>query len=120
MSNSRRRAFKPLRLKLSSIEDQEARTNLEMQFANVQVQRELSVEAARVSAIADRERQIALAQAEIVFIKLMQEAAKHLPAVARESVWAAYQDGSDVILECPFSEGDMRNAMTVQRASLEA
>jgi hypothetical protein len=34
-------------------------------------------------------------------------------------VWAAFRDNGEVVFECPFSEGDMRNAMKVQRAQLE-
>ena len=117
--DNRRRAFKPLRLKLSEIEDPEAREKLEMKFEGVQVQRELAVAAARQSAIADRNRQIATAEAEIGFIKLMQEAGKHLDPINREPVWAAFRDNGEVVFECPFSEGDMRNAMKVQRAQLE-
>jgi hypothetical protein len=119
MPQSPRKAFKPLRLRLSQIEDPEVRSALEMRFEEVQVQREISVEAARVSAIADRERQITTAQSEIAFIRLMQEAGKHLPQIAREPVWAAFRDNGDVVFECPFSEGDMRNAMKVNRAQLE-
>jgi hypothetical protein len=119
MSENRRRAFKPLRLFLSQIEDVDARTSLEMRFDEVQVRREVAVESARKSAIADRERQIATAQAEIDFIRLMQEAAKHLPEIAREPVWAAFRDKGQVVFECPFSENDMRNAMKVQRAEME-
>lgn len=119
MPQSPRRAFKPLRLRLSQIEDMEARAALEMRFDEVQVRREVAVEAARKAAIADRERQIATAQSEIDFIRLMQEAAAHLPQIAREPVWAAFRDGGEVVFECPFSEGDMRNAMKVQRAQLE-
>lgn len=120
MSENRRRAFKPLRLFLSQIEDVDVRTSLEMRFDEVQVRREVAVESARKSAIADRERQIATAQAEIDFIRLMQEAAKHLPEIAREPVWAAYRNKEQqVVFECPFSENDMRNAMKVQRAEME-
>jgi hypothetical protein len=119
MSDNRRRAFKPLRLSLSQIEDVDARTSLEMRFDEVQVRREVAVESARKSAIADRERQIATAQAEIDFIRLMQEAAKHLPEIAREPVWASFRDKGQVVFECPFSENDMRNAMKVQRAEME-
>ena len=117
--DNRRRAFKPLRLRLSEIQDPEVRSDLEMKFEGVQVQRELAVAAARQSAIADRNRQIATAEAEIGFIKLMQEAGKHLDPINREPVWAAFRDNGEVIFECPFSEGDMRNAMKVQRAQLE-
>ena len=117
--DNRRRAFKPLRLRLSEIQDPEVRSDLEMKFEGVQVQRELAVAAARQSAIADRNRQIATAEAEIGFIKLMQEAGKHLDPINREPVWAAFRDNGEVVFECPFSEGDMRNAMKVQRAQLE-
>jgi hypothetical protein len=34
-------------------------------------------------------------------------------------VWAAFRDNGEVVFECPFSEGDMRNAMKVNRAQLE-
>jgi hypothetical protein len=90
-----------------------------MRFEGVQVQRELAVAAARESAIADRNRQIAVAEAEIAFIKLMQQAGKHLDPINREPVWAAFRNNGEVVFECPFSEGDMRNAMKVQRAQLE-
>ena len=117
---NRRRAFKPLRLRLSEIQDPEVRSDLEMKFEGVQVQRELAVAAARQSAIADRNRQIATAEAEIGFIKLMQEAGKHLDPINREPVWAAFRDNGEVIFECPFSEGDMRNAMKVQARAARA
>lgn len=117
--DNQRRAFKPLRLRLSQIDDSDVRSSLEMRFDEMQVQREVSVEAARKSAIADRERQIATAQAEIAFIRLTQEAAKHLPPIAREAVWAAYRENGELVFECPFSENDMRNAMKVQRAEME-
>ena len=119
MSDSKRRAFKPLRLRLSEIEDDSVKSAIEMRYEELQVQRELAVESARKSAVADRERQIDTAKAEISFIRLMQEAGQHLPAIAREPVWAAYRESGELIFECPFSEGDMRNAMKVQRASLE-
>ena len=117
--DNKRRAFKPLRLRLSQVEDPEVRSDLEMRYEGVQVQRELAVAAARDSAIADRRREIATAEAEIGFIKLMQEAGKHLDPINREPVWAAFRDNGEVVFECPFSEGDMRNAMNVKRAQLE-
>lgn len=115
-NESRRRAFKPLRLRLSQIEDPATRAALEMRFDEMQVRREISVAAARTAAIAERERQIAAAQSEIDFIRLLQEAGQHLSPISREPVWGAFREGSEVIFECPFSEGDMRNAMKVQRA----
>ena len=119
MSDSKRRAFKPLRLRLSELEDDKIKSALELRYEELQVQRELAVASARKSAIADRKRQIDAANAEISFILLMQEAAEQFPAIAREPVWAAYRESGELIFECPFSEGDMRNAMKVQRASLE-
>ena len=59
MSEQNRRAFKPLRLRLSEIEDADARMAIEMRFDEMQVRREVAVEAARKAAIADRERHAA-------------------------------------------------------------
>lgn len=122
MSNNndqRRRAFKPLRLKLSEIDDREIREKLQLQFDEVQFKRSQAVGAARESAIADRQRSIAQAEAEISFIKLMQEAGEYLDPIKTEPIWAAFREKGDVVFECPFSENDMRNSMKVQRAQME-
>lgn len=108
-----------LLLPLSDIRDPEVREKLENMYIEVQCKRELQVHATRKAAIADRERVIALAESEITFIRLLNEAGKHLEPVRVETLWSVYRKDGQIVFDCQFSEQDMRNAMKVQKAALD-
>lgn len=116
---NRQRVFKPTKLRLSEVEDKDLRNTIEMEFTNYRVQRQLSVEAQRKATVAALESKIREAESQSSLMKLLTKAGEAFEAIQTEAIWFAYEDAGDIVFENPFNERDMRNAVRVQRASME-
>jgi len=122
MSEMQRRAFKITRLKVSDIEDVDLRSKVMDAFINMQGCKAVEVEKQRIATDGALEAEIATAQRGIATNKLLTlagDAGGAFDAVRTERVWFIYPKDGDIILESPFTERDMRNALRVQRANLE-
>lgn len=122
MPEMKRKAFKITRLKVSDIEDPELREKVQMAFMTVQGVRALEVEKRREANNAIQEANIATGQrgiAENRMLSLVGDAGGQFDAVRTEQVWFIFSKDGEIMLESPFTERDMRNAVRVQRANLE-
>jgi hypothetical protein len=116
----RERVYKPLTLKLSSIESVEARARIEQLFEAFNAKRTESTIALRQAAIADAKAGIVQQEMRMAFVETIDEIGKHSPAVNNEQVWTLFRDkDGELTFECPFTEADQRNAMRAQRANME-
>lgn len=115
----REKVFKPLTLRLSSIEDAGIRHRLEVSFDRFTAERIKANDAMRRAAVADAEAAIAVQQARMSFMQLLLEAGEYLPPVKAEQTWTVYRKDGDQLYECPFTEVDQRNAMRAQRANID-
>ena len=116
---NRQKVFKPLTLKLSSVEDADARKKLETLFDEFNTERAKANEASRRAALADAESGIAMQKARMAFVELLLTAGAHLDPIRVEQVWTTYRKDGEIFFECPFTEMDQRNAMRAQRANVE-
>lgn len=117
---SRKTAFKPLKIKLSEIEDQEARQKIQEKFYELQFKREQAVAKQREAIVADRQQKISQAEAEISLINLLTYAGDYSDKIKTEPIWIMYNEAGELTFECPFSEADMRTQLKVNRASLNS
>lgn len=116
--NLQKKAFKPLKIKISQIEDQEAREKIQEKFYELQFKREQAVAKQREAIIADRNQKIAQADAETSLINLLVYAGDYSDAIKKEPLWIIYNEAGELTFECPYSEENMLTQLKVNRASL--
>jgi hypothetical protein len=116
---AQKKAFTPLKINISALEDSEARQELEMKYTGYRIQRQLAIETQRLSTISVEKSKSQMASAQIAFAEFLMLASHHFDEVQTEPLWIAYKSGSDVILESPFTEKDMRSGMRLQRKQMQ-
>jgi hypothetical protein len=113
-----RKALKPLKFRLSSVTDEEARKVIQEKYYELQFKREQAVSAQRAALVADRQQKILQAESEISVINLLTYTGDYIDKVKTEPVWLTYMENGELTFECPFSENDMINNLKLQRAGI--
>lgn len=115
----RERVYKPLTLKLSSIEDRKLRERILIMYQEFVEKRAAATKAARQAAIADAKAGRLMQDVRLAFIETIDVAGEGLPQINGEQTWTMYEKDGELLFECPFTEADQRNAMRAQRANME-
>jgi hypothetical protein len=115
----RRKTFKPTRLKLSSIQDPEARQKIDDLVMEFEVAKQVATEKHRASVIAQGEAQIAMVKVNSSIQKILGQAADLFTEIAREPTWFIFRRESDVIFESVFTERAQRNLIRAQMSQLD-
>jgi hypothetical protein len=115
---AQRKAFTPLKINLTEIQDPEARQALEMKFMDYRIQRQLSIETQRKALISQQRAKAQESASQIALAELLMAAGQHFDEVQTEPIWFAYKSNGDIILESPFTERDMRVGIRLQRKQM--